>query len=396
MLLGGAGNDLIVGDSSTNFTAINILNGFGGNDTITSRSWLDQVNAGAGDDLVGSFAQQTDQVVNGGTGHDGLVVSSLSSINNPINVTLGSTFVFIINGINGATYMNFEALDVTLGTGANTVTGGAGHDTLSLSFVQSQTGSGTAIVEGGAGLDVVTLTLIAATTALVLDLSAATVTLANGALFTGIEGFRLQSTAGHDSIIASNDLRGAAYNTIDGGSGNDTLQASSSGAALNGGFGIDLLLGSTGHDGLSGGFGGENDTLRGFAGNDTLAGGTGRDLLVGGIGADHFALLQYYESGTTNLTRDLIDDFRRAQGDLIDLFTIDARVLAGDPGDQAFVFIGTGPFANAGELRFELVDLAGTADDHTLIHGNINGDIIADFSIEVKGLITFQATNFVL
>ncbi|MFZ1468931.1 MAG: calcium-binding protein [Paracoccaceae bacterium] len=164
--------------------------------------------------------------------------------------------------------------------------GGAGNDVLTLNLAQSQFGTGTARVDGGSESDVLILTLFATTTAQTLNLSTASVTLADGTLITGIEGIRLQSTAGADSIIASNDSRGALFSTIDGGFGNDTLMASANGASLNGGRGSDLLQGGAGNDVLTGGYGTDNDTLSGAGGNDTLDGGYGNDILNGGAGND--------------------------------------------------------------------------------------------------------------
>lgn len=352
------------------------INTLGGNDFVTLAAGSGTVIGGGGhDQLRADYPNQSTVTLRGDLGNDTLI---------------GGAGVSILQGGDGDD--NIQA-----NNSHSQIFGGSGDDTLALSFVASQTGAGNALVDGGAGRDVLALTLFPTTTALVMDLSTATVTLANGAFFTGVEGFRLQSTSGSDDIIASNDLRGALFNTIDGGMGNDTLHASANGASLNGSFGIDVLIGAAGADLLTGGFGGDNDTLRGNGGNDTLIGSIGRDLLVGGVGADHFALAQYYESGTTTTTRDLITDFLRVQGDRINLATVDAVVLAGAPGDQAFDFIGSAAFGLvAGELRAEKFNLAGTVDDYTLISGDINGDGLADFTIEVKRLITFLDADFVL
>lgn len=597
VLNGGAGSDSLTGDDNTNFTFHNVLNGFGGADFITSYSWFDQINAGPGNDVVESYAQQTGQSVNGGTGNDRLMVMSLSTTSTPISVIFGPTFSFSINGINGATYVNFESLYLNLGTGANTVTGGNGNDVLftstngggadvlefdagsihagagddsvgfnaltrvgsgiqrmdggigtdtltwtggdavigdltinaatgnlfvagrkiatfvdfeavsfktwapttgnviytgfagaddletggvssvvntaggndrvlitagnatvnggagndALNAVNSGSvtvllaggagndtlgggsgmsnldggrgddvlttyngnsqvfgGSGddvltmyfstslavTGLVDGGAGNDVLTVNLGASSTGLDMDLSTATVTLDNGLVITGVEGFRAGGSLGNDRIAASNDLRGALFNTVDGSHGNDTLLASANGASLNGGFGSDSLIGGAGADLLDGGLLGDNDTLRGNGGNDTLIGGIGRDLLVGGGGADRYVLNVYYESGTLAGNRDLILGFSRRQGDKIDLSAV---VVAGPVVDDAFVFIGAADFGNvAGQLRYERFNPAGTANGYTLVSGDINGDAVADFTIEVKGLISFLATDFLL
>lgn len=602
VLNGGGGSDLLVGDSFSNFIYSNIIRGFGGHDTIVSLSTLDAVYAGAGNDTVTSFAQQTSQVLDGGIGQDTLEMSALVNVNLPVNVTFGAIFVFTIGAVSSATYMNFESLRVTLGTGANTVVGssgndriltgylngtnatvqfdagfvragqgddqvafnglarvgsgiqrmsggtgqdsltwtggeaaiadltidaasgnmfanglrfatfdnfetlnfrtfeaitgafgytgisgadildidalsavintlggndsisiginsgggtvsggtgddllrseiyntsaitlngdqgndtvqggggvailnggdgndviqssnshsqlfgGNGNDTLSISFDQIHVGTGNVLIDGGAGRDVLDVTLLFTNANLTLDLSTPTITLANGAIITGVEGIRLISSFGNDDITASNDARGAAFNTVYSSFGNDTLRASANGASLDGASGNDMLFGAAGDDVLIGGS--SADTMRGGAGNDRLIGGTDRDFMVGGIGGDVFALLNGFESGITALARDLIVDFTKAEGDRIDLAAIDAVVLAGPIVNDAFDFIGTTAFGNvAGELRSEKVNLAGTVNDHTLISGDTNGDGVADFTIEVRGLITFVAADFIL
>jgi len=67
-------------------------------------------------------------------------------------------------------------------------------------------------------------------------------------------------------------------------SGDDSLNAFSSGSTLNGGGGSDVLNGSDGGDTLLGGAG--DDVLWGQQGSDVLIGGSGRDELNGGSGND--------------------------------------------------------------------------------------------------------------
>ena len=83
------------------------------------------------------------------------------------------------------------------------------------------------------------------------------------------------------------------YDSIDGGSGDDVLTGSWSGAMIWGGAGNDILTASTGSSTLMGGEGNDSlvgqdgyDFLFGEAGNDTLRGGWGSDWLVGGDGND--------------------------------------------------------------------------------------------------------------
>jgi len=79
---------------------------------------------------------------------------------------------------------------------------------------------------------------------------------------------------------------------LDGGSGNDWIQASG---------GADQIIGGAGNDFLSG-FD-DDDSLRGDAGNDVLAGGAHADTLTGGDG-DDILLGEGYITGSISLTLD--------------------------------------------------------------------------------------------
>jgi Ca2+-binding RTX toxin-like protein len=73
--------------------------------------------------------------------------------------------------------------------------------------------------------------------------------------------------------------------SVEGGDGNDELQADTpAGALLLGGSGDDALTGGPSRDVLRGGAG--NDRLRGGDGRDTVSGGPGDDDLAGGEGRD--------------------------------------------------------------------------------------------------------------
>ena len=94
-----------------------------------------------------------------------------------------------------------------------------------------------------------------------------------------------------------------------------------------------------------------------------------------------FEVVERASGGATKLTY----DFVRAQGDKIDLSTIDADT-DGTAGNQVFAFIGTGAFTGVdGQLRCS----AG------VIQGDVNGDKVADFEIKVN-LATLITGDFVL
>ena len=131
-----------------------------------------------------------------------------------------------------------------------------------------------------------------------------------------------------------------------------------------------------------------NNTLTGAAGNDTLIGGAGNDTLIGGAGNDTFVLSAATDSGVGAGNRDIITDFLSGT-DRIDLSGMDAN--AGLAGNQAFTMINTLAFSGvAGQLRYSAV---GT---DTVMEGDVDGNGVADFQIQLTGFQTFVPADLVL
>ena len=112
------------------------------------------------------------------------------------------------------------------------------------------------------------------------------------------------------------------------------------------------------------------------------------DMLFGGAGADIFALLALTDSKVALAGRDTIGDFSILAGDLIGLSALDADASAG--GDQAFTFIGAAAFSAAGQVRAEVIG------GDTIVSGNVNATLSADFAIRLTGSHTLGGANFVL
>ena len=147
-----------------------------------------------------------------------------------------------------------------------------------------------------------------------------------------------------------------------------------------------MLSGLDGADILRGG--GARDTLLGGTGADLLDGGAGKDTLTGGGGRD---LFQFRDGdfGASRALADTITDFSRADKEKIQLNLVDASTAAA--GDQAFAWIGNGPFTHvAGQLHY--AQAGGT----TYLEGDTDGDGTADFVIALSGTINLAATDFVL
>lgn len=205
--------------------------------------------------------------------------------------------------------------------------------------------------------------------------------------FENITGSRL----GSDELIGDQ-----AANTIVGLGGSDRLIGQAGDDFLDGGFGNDRMDGGTGNDTLIDESGSDTlvgnfgvDTIRAGEGNDFITGGPDRDVMTGGTGSDRFIFQVRDFVGINQSTPDRITDFRSSERDIIDLAGVDASSAV--TGDQAFTFIGTGPFTNvAGQLRFQ--QIAGT----TFVYGDTNGDGASDFTIALDGALTLTAADFVL
>jgi serralysin len=171
--------------------------------------------------------------------------------------------------------------------------------------------------------------------------------------------------------------------------------ASVSGLAfVDGAGGNDTMTGSAFRDVFRGGAG--NDAMNGGAGNDQLAGGLGADHLTGGLGPDLFDFDATAEIGKKKGLLDIITDFAAGE-DKIDLSTIDAN--GSKKGDPIFKFLkseGSSFTHKAGQLIWDQIDKAGTANDVTLVKGDTDGNGRADFQIELTGLIDLQKADLVL
>ncbi|OYU38881.1 MAG: hypothetical protein CFE33_13715 [Pseudorhodobacter sp. PARRP1] len=281
-----------------------------------------------------------------------------------------------------------SALDVTLGVGhdnftgtrfADAINGGGGDDSLF-------GGNGNDRLDGGSGND----SLLGGA--------------GNDSLTGGLGDDRLQNDAGND--------------TLDGGSGNDTVVFVGTAAATVSlalttaqatGYGTDTLrnienvLTGSGNDDISGNgaanrlqSGAGDDTLRGWAGDDQLYAGAGMDRLTGGLGRDllyggandgvmdTFVFTAITDS-VKGAARDVIFDFVSGT-DKVDLTAIDANTAVA--GNQVFGWGGTTATANA-----VWVSVSGA---NLLLRGDVTGDGVYDFEIQLAGTTILTASDLLL
>ncbi|AOF91626.1 calcium-binding protein [Sinorhizobium sp. RAC02] len=241
--------------------------------------------------------------------------------------------------------------------GDDTIYAGAGNDKV-------LGGSGNDLLQGEAGNDV---------------LSGGS---GNDKVFGGDGADSLTGESGNDMLEG-----GAGVDKLSGGAGADKLYGGDGNDILKGDADNDQLFGRLGNDVLEGGAG--NDTLNGDSGNDSVNGGAGSDKLSGGAGADIFVFKSASDSTVAATGRDIILDFKQADGDRIDLKAIDANATLG--GDQAFKFIGTAAFhKTAGELRYI------NSNGDTFVQGDINGDGKSDFMIAIDANLALKLADFIL
>ena len=332
---------------------------------------------------------------------------ALNATTETADLVAGTAGADTIRGKGGNdTLFGFAGSDTLLGDGGNdTLSGGAANDQLS-------GGIGADTLNGGAGFDCARYddanygSLIVSLTTSSMNSGAA-----KGDTFAAIEG--LIGGIGNDALYGDGQanvlIGGAGRDTLTGYAGNDIFYIDRSDDVVReaANAGIDTVVASssfvlsanverltlTGTANTSVWGNTLSNVLTGNTGANLITGGAGRDFLTGGAGADRFDFNAISETGKTAAARDVISDFVHLS-DLIDLSTIDANgALAGN----AFIWRAAAAFSGrAGDLHVRYENSAGTINDKTIVEGDTNGDRVADFQIELKGLITLTAKDFVL
>ena len=349
--LGGAGNDILSGNSATNR-----LEGGGGNDLLNGLAGNDSLIGGLGDDVYffqAAIANETDtltELINEGLDRldfGALLATNAVTVNLSSDTALATHTNRTLQTSAVGQAENFEnanggaANDSLTGNAANnSLTGGTGNDTLAGA-------DGNDTLNGGGGND-----------SLVGQLGDDTYFfVATG--FTETDTLSEVADAGSDSLdfsslaatvpVTVNLNSDAALATYAG----RTIRTASAGQAenfenVNGGFGNDLITGNVAANLLRGGFG--NDTLEGGAGNDTLEGAPGVDEL------------RHTFDGDQVLTNSTLT------GQGVDTFSGFARVfLTGGNGNNLI---------DASAFTTGNVTLSGLGGNDTLLGSSLNDSIL--------------------
>lgn len=213
----------------------------------------------------------------------------------------------------------------------------------------------------------------------------------------GVQGIVWQGTESDDvytGTAGADSLGGRGGNDrIDGGAGNDRIFGHAGNDILIGGSGNDNLTGNEGNDNISGGDGDDylggqegDDVIDGGAGNDFIGAGPGRDVLTGGLGADQFFFTANFDAGMNIRT---ITDFSRAQGDYIDLRSIDADGIASNnprKGGNTDYVVTNGPSPLPGTAWLDPFTDPLTGATGVSIYLNSDADADPDDRIDVLGV----------
>lgn len=298
---GGAGHDSI--SDSGGGSSDDILYGGAGNDTIAGGQREDTIYGG---DDADTFVLEDDfgngEVIYGGEGGTDSDTLDLSSLGTGATISFDQnesgtftdgadtvTFYGIENAIltaqgdfiDGSEADAASPLSIQAGTGADSIIGGSGDDTLyagaDADSIAVEDGFGADTIYGGeGGIDSDTLDLSALGVGVTVSYTGDEQgTFADGTdtgTFFGIENVLL--TNQNDSLNGDADVDGLE---VYAGLGADSLY---------GGSGLDVFYGGDGADTLDGAE--NNDVLYGGAGDDQLNAGLGDDDYFGGAGNDSF------------------------------------------------------------------------------------------------------------
>jgi len=325
----------------------------------------ERVGAGAGDDTILLYTNNAYDAL-GEQGNDDIIGSSSLNI---ISGGLGNDHV---QAGDGNDQVWGDAGDDLLegGLGDDVLFGGAGNDDLfgGDDADSLNGGSGNDVLNGGAGIDV--MVGGSGDDWYYIDSVGETVTEgANGGTDLVRTFISLTMAANVENAIAE----GTGGLLIIGNTLNNSIYGNASANQLRGGVG--------------------NDGLVGNAGNDLLIGGAGRDLMSGGADADVFRFDSLADVGK-GATRDIVLDFVHLTDDL-NFNVMDANSVVA--GNQNFVFRGTAAFSAAGQLRYVQQNLAGTANDKTIVYGNLDNNLATvEFEVELRGLIGLTSADIIL
>jgi len=335
---GDDGKDVVNQNNDSNQNWFNIYT-YGGADEISLKLSETYVEAGGGNDVVKSNIEFLNDV-RLGAGDDTYTGTGFQTHSNRHDV---------ISGGDGKDTFNIS-------TSVSEYYGDAGNDTFNTVGYSNY-------LNGGGGTD--TVSYLRQDNDSYLSGQGVEIDLYHEYAYTG--------SSREEVLVNFENAKGTSYaDTVIGDDGDNKLWGMNGNDVVDGRGGKDMVYGGNG-----------NDDLYGGNGADKLIGGKGNDLQWGETGADHF-IFETIQDSVVGSNRDIIKDFSKSDGDLIDLSAIDA--IDGG-GNNSFDYVGSDTFSGtAGELRYQ----------NNLLQGDTDGDGKADFEIKVADINSLGSNDFIL
>lgn len=276
---------------------------------------------------------------------------------------------------------------LTGGAGADSINGGSGGDTIGLYSAAETLDHDT--IDGGAGLDTLLVSYADKTSGLKLTIKdwIETSNVSASSTVIRVENFTITATE-HADLIRG----GIGEESISGGASNDTIYGGRGSDALDGGAGNDYLDGGDGLDTLSGGLG--NDSILGGKDDDVIKvalGDAGKDVIDGGAGNNRLVIQDLAESFTASAGTTTLSDGTIVKNILH--YTINAfstkdmtiKTLGGDDeiiasGGKQTISTGAGDDAvsTRGDQKGTVIDGgAGVRDELSLVFASKNAIVSA-------------------
>jgi len=355
-----AGGFVITGASDFD----DVLHGFGDNDTFTGLNGNDTFYGEGGNDTLNGGLN--DDRLFGGSGNDillGFPGNDLLDGGDGVDIVTFQNVLFAYQGVGanvsllipGAQNTNF-GMDTFVGV--ENVYGTSYADTLRGDNLANQLwglGRGNDTLFGEGGNDVLIVSLES-------GVSAGSQTVDGG---SGTDTLWFSSTGTVTGVVFSLEFQGLRQNIPNGSVLATSIEN------IDGSTGGDTLVGDTNINQLRGGSGA--DTIDGRAGADRIAGDAGADILIGGAGADQIFggadsdLFRYLlTSDSTAAASDVINDFQ--VGDRFDLAPLSATSIsiARLAGGISVIFAET----PAGSFQ---VQANGAVNGTDILHGGLFG-----------------------
>jgi Ca2+-binding RTX toxin-like protein len=310
-LLGGLGDDVLLGGNGKD-----VLDGGAGNDVLVGGNGQDTLLGGAGDDLLegqlGNDLIDGDGGTTPGTGTDTVVGNANASftLTNSSLTGQGTDTLISIEQARLTGGPSANVIDASAFTGATTLQGGGGNDTILGGSGANQFnfsgGGASAFVSDGGGTS--TLSFAGESAGITIDLAGGFQPLNDGSGSTITLNGTFENVTGSafGDKITGNSADNVIYgglgsDQIDAGAGNDVIFGGTAGGsadtdasgadAIFGGLGSDFIDGGAGDDVIFGGTAGgiadtdnanNSDVIYGGLGNDQIDAGKGDDAIFGG------------------------------------------------------------------------------------------------------------------